>query len=107
MIGVMVCVIIVNFMLMVYCRRFKNKIIRAYAQDHDVTTNLIGLAAAVLAIRYYWWIDPTGAVMVSSYAALLLFFLSSSLLSFFLFFSFCYYYTFDNWVHLLFLFIQK
>ena len=76
MIGIMVCVTIVKFMLMVYCRRFKNEIIRAYAQDHffDVITNSIGLAAAVLAIRYYWWIDPTGAVIVSSYAALLLFF---------------------------------
>ena len=54
---------------MVYCRRFKNKIVRAYAQDHffDVITNTVGLAAAVLAIRYYWWIDPTGAVIVSSY----------------------------------------
>ena len=76
MIGIMVCVTIVKFMLMVYCRRFKNEIIRAYAQDHffDVITNSIGLAAAVLAIRFYWWIDPTGAVIVSSYAALLLFF---------------------------------
>ena len=55
---------------MVYCRRFKNKFVRAYAQDHffDVITNTVGLAAAVLAIRYYWWIDPTGAVIVSSYA---------------------------------------
>ena len=55
---------------MVYCRRFENKIVRAYAQDHffDVITNSVGLAAAVLAIRYYWWIDPTGAVIVSSYA---------------------------------------
>ena len=108
MIGIMVCVTIVKFMLMVYCRRFKNEIIRAYAQDHffDVITNSIGLAAAVLAIRYYWWIDPTGAVIVSSYAALLLLFFF--LLRFFLFFFFFfYYYTFNNWVHLLFLFIQK
>ncbi|KAM3684046.1 hypothetical protein ACB098_11G013600 [Castanea mollissima] len=69
MIGIMVCVTIVKFMLMVYCRRFKNEIIRAYAQDHffDVITNSIGLAAAVLAIRYYWWIDPTGAVIIALY----------------------------------------
>ena len=68
MIGIMVFVTIVKFMLVVYCRRFKNDIIRAYAQDHffDVITNSIGLAAAILAIRYYWWIDPTGAVIVSS-----------------------------------------
>ena len=70
MIGIMVSVTIVKFMLMVYCRRFKNEIVRAYAQDHffDVITNSIGLAAAVLAIHYYWWIDPTGAILVSSYA---------------------------------------
>ncbi|KAF3949042.1 hypothetical protein CMV_025031 [Castanea mollissima] len=69
MIGIMVSVTIVKFILMVYCRRFKNKIIRAYAQDHffDVITNSIGLAAAVLAIRYYWWIDPTGAVIIALY----------------------------------------
>ena len=101
MIGIMVCVTIVKFMLMVYCRRFKNEIVRAYAQDHffDVITNSIGLAAAVLSIRYYWWIDPTEAVIVISYATLLSFFLSSLHLFF-------YHYTFDNWVHLLFLFIQ-
>ncbi|XP_030962205.1 metal tolerance protein 10-like [Quercus lobata] len=69
MIGIMVCVTIVKFMLVVYCRRFKNDIIRAYAQDHffDVITNSIGLAAAILAIRFYWWIDPTGAVMIALY----------------------------------------
>ncbi|KAK4594953.1 hypothetical protein RGQ29_018618 [Quercus rubra] len=69
MIGIMVSVTIVKFMLVVYCRKFKNDIIRAYAQDHffDVITNSIGLAAAILAIRYYWWIDPTGAVMIALY----------------------------------------
>ncbi|KAM4080402.1 hypothetical protein ACJW30_11G013200 [Castanea mollissima] len=69
MIGIMVSVTIVKFMLVVYCRGFKNDIIRAYAQDHffDVITNSIGLAAAILAIRYYWWIDPTGAVMIALY----------------------------------------
>lgn len=67
-IGIMVSVTVVKFVLMVYCRRFKNEIVRAYAQDHffDVITNSIGLAAAVLANKYYWWIDPTGAIMVSS-----------------------------------------
>jgi divalent metal cation (Fe/Co/Zn/Cd) transporter len=52
---------------MVYCRRFKNEIVRAYAQDHlfDVITNSVGLAAAVLAIKLQWWIDPTGAIIVS------------------------------------------
>ncbi|KAK7847037.1 metal tolerance protein 10 [Quercus suber] len=68
-IGIMVSVTVVKFVLMVYCRRFKNEIVRAYAQDHffDVITNSIGLAAAVLANKYYWWIDPTGAIMIALY----------------------------------------
>ncbi|GLT73010.1 hypothetical protein SLA2020_449000 [Shorea laevis] len=68
-IGIMVSVTIVKFVLMVYCRRFKNEIVRAYAQDHffDVITNSIGLAAAVLAVRFYWWIDPVGAIMIALY----------------------------------------
>ncbi|XP_059441617.1 metal tolerance protein 10-like [Corylus avellana] len=69
MIGIMVSVTLVKFVLMVYCRRFKNEIVRVYAQDHlfDVVTNSVGLAAAVLAIRYYWWIDPTGAIIIALY----------------------------------------
>lgn len=68
MIGIMVSVTVVKFVLMVYCKRFKNEIVRAYAQDHffDVITNSIGLAAAVLAIKFYWWIDPLGAILVRS-----------------------------------------
>uniref|UniRef100_M1ASG8 Cation diffusion facilitator 9 n=1 Tax=Solanum tuberosum TaxID=4113 RepID=M1ASG8_SOLTU len=67
-IGIMVSVTVVKFLLMVYCRRFKNEIVRAYAQDHffDVITNSVGLVTAVLAVRFYWWIDPTGAIIVSS-----------------------------------------
>lgn len=67
MIAIMVTVTVVKFLLMVYCRRFKNEIVRAYAQDHlfDVITNSVGLAAAVLAVRYFWWIDPAGAIVVS------------------------------------------
>ncbi|KAE8124508.1 hypothetical protein FH972_019386 [Carpinus fangiana] len=69
MIGIMVSVTLVKFVLMIYCRRFKNEIVRAYAQDHlfDVITNSVGLAAAVLAIRYFWWIDPTGAIIIALY----------------------------------------
>ncbi|KAL2473587.1 Metal tolerance protein 9 [Forsythia ovata] len=69
MIGIMVSVTVVKFVLMVYCRRFNNEIVRAYAQDHffDVITNSIGLAAAVLAIRFYWWIDPLGAILIALY----------------------------------------
>lgn len=67
MIGIMVSVTVVKFGLVIYCRRFKNEIVSAYAQDHffDVITNSIGLATAVLAVRFYWWIDPTGAILVS------------------------------------------
>ncbi|KAM1004088.1 hypothetical protein ACFX2C_004325 [Malus domestica] len=69
MIGIMVSVTVVKFVLMVYCRRFKNEIVRAYAQDHffDVITNSVGLAAAVLAVRFFWWIDPTGAIIIALY----------------------------------------
>lgn len=67
MIGIMVSVTIVKFFLMLYCRRFKNEIVGAYAQDHffDVITNSVGLITAVLAVRFFWWIDPTGAIIVS------------------------------------------
>lgn len=67
MIGIMASVTVVKFVLMIYCRRFKNEIVRAYAQDHffDVITNSTGLATAVLAVRFNWWIDPTGAILVS------------------------------------------
>ncbi|KAG8382746.1 hypothetical protein BUALT_Bualt05G0109300 [Buddleja alternifolia] len=69
MIGIMVSVTVVKFVLMLYCRRFKNEIVRAYAQDHffDVITNSVGLVAAVLGIRFYWWIDPTGAIVIAIY----------------------------------------
>lgn len=69
MIAIMVSVTVVKFLLMLYCRRFKNEIVRAYAQDHlfDVVTNSVGLITAVLAVRYYWWIDPTGAIIIALY----------------------------------------
>ncbi|XAR67515.1 hypothetical protein NMG60_11002295 [Bertholletia excelsa] len=69
MIGIMVSVTLVKFALMLYCRRFKNEIVRAYAQDHffDVVTNSVGLATAVLAVRFYWWIDPVGAIVIAIY----------------------------------------
>ncbi|KAJ6726762.1 EFFLUX PROTEIN/ ZINC TRANSPORTER putative-RELATED [Salix purpurea] len=69
MITIMFTFTAVKFLLMIYCRRFKNEIVRAYAQDHlfDVVTNSIGLVTAVLALRYYWWIDPTGAIIIALY----------------------------------------
>lgn len=67
MIGIMVSVTIVKFCLMVYCQRFRNEIVKAYAQDHffDVITNSVGLVTAVLAVKFSRWIDPTGAIIVS------------------------------------------
>lgn len=69
MIAIMVSVTVVKFVLMVYCRRFTNEIVKAYAQDHcfDVITNSVGLAAAVLAVKFYWWIDPLGAIIIALY----------------------------------------
>ncbi|WJX93254.1 Metal tolerance protein 10 [Trifolium repens] len=69
MVAIMVTVTVVKFILMVYCRRFTNEIVKAYAQDHcfDVITNSIGLAAAVLAVKFYWWIDPLGAIIIALY----------------------------------------
>ncbi|KAK9065519.1 hypothetical protein SSX86_014920 [Deinandra increscens subsp. villosa] len=68
-IGIMVGVTVVKFLLMVYCRRFQNEIVRAYAQDHffDVVTNSVGLISTVLAVRYQWWIDPLGAITIALY----------------------------------------
>lgn len=38
-------------------------------QDHyfDVVTNVVGLVAAVLGDRFYWWIDPVGAIALALY----------------------------------------
>ncbi|XP_073110341.1 metal tolerance protein 7 isoform X2 [Elaeis guineensis] len=69
MVGIMASVTIVKFVLMLYCRSFQNDIVRAYAQDHffDVITNSIGLATALLAVRFYWWMDPVGAILIALY----------------------------------------
>lgn len=59
----------VKLVLWIYCRSSGNKIVRAYAKDHyfDVVTNVIGLVAAVLGDRFYWWIDPAGAITLAIY----------------------------------------
>ncbi|KAJ9168618.1 hypothetical protein P3X46_020118 [Hevea brasiliensis] len=69
MIGIMVSVTVIKLALTIFCRRFKNEIIRAYAKDHlfDVITNSIGLATAVLAIKFHWWLDPLGAILIALY----------------------------------------
>lgn len=87
-IGIMVSVTLIKFMLMVYCRRFENELVRAYAQDHlfDVITNSVGLVSTILAVRYKWWIDPVGAITVSiqTYQTIIASYLFSSF--FFLFY---------------------
>ncbi|KAJ4794310.1 Cation efflux family protein [Rhynchospora pubera] len=69
MVGSMASVTVVKFVLMIYCRTFKNEIVKAYAQDHffDVITNSIGLVSALLAARYHWWMDPVGAILIALY----------------------------------------
>ncbi|KAE9616961.1 hypothetical protein Lal_00035109 [Lupinus albus] len=69
MIGIMVTATFTKGLLMAYCLRFKNEIVRAYAQDHffDIITNSIGLVTAVLAIKFYWWLDPVGAILIALY----------------------------------------
>ncbi|WOL02846.1 metal tolerance protein 7 isoform X1 [Canna indica] len=69
MVGSMASVTVVKFFLMLYCRSFKNEIVRAYAQDHffDVITNSIGLVTSLLAVRFYWWMDPVGAILIALY----------------------------------------
>lgn len=59
----------VKLALWLYCRTSGNKIVRAYAKDHyfDVVTNVVGLAAAILGDKFYWWIDPAGAIVLAIY----------------------------------------
>ncbi|KAL0339524.1 UNVERIFIED_CONTAM: Metal tolerance protein 4 [Sesamum radiatum] len=59
----------VKLVLWFYCRSSGNKIVRAYAKDQyfDVVTNVVGLVAAVLADKFYWWIDPSGAIALAIY----------------------------------------
>ncbi|CAN1307051.1 Metal tolerance protein 4, partial [Linum perenne] len=42
---------------------------RSISQDHyfDVVTNVVGLLAAILGDRFYWWIDPVGAIILAIY----------------------------------------
>nr|KYP43370.1 Putative metal tolerance protein C3 [Cajanus cajan] len=49
--------------------RLSQHLTNANLQDHhfDVVTNVIGLVAAVLGDKFYWWIDPVGAILLSIY----------------------------------------
>ncbi|CAI7927798.1 unnamed protein product [Closterium sp. NIES-54] len=69
-VAIMLFAIAVKAALYFYCRRFTgNDIVLAYAQDHffDVVTNVVGLAAAILAGVVAWWIDPVGAILLALY----------------------------------------
>ncbi|KAF8403932.1 hypothetical protein HHK36_012039 [Tetracentron sinense] len=67
--SIMLSATVVKLALWFYCRSSKNKIVRAYAKDHyfDVVTNIVGLVAAVLGDKFYWWIDPVGAIVLAVY----------------------------------------
>ncbi|XP_078177152.1 metal tolerance protein 4-like [Carex rostrata] len=67
--SIMLFATVVKLALWFYCRSSGNKIVRAYAKDHyfDVVTNVLGLAAAALGDKYYWWIDPAGAILLAIY----------------------------------------
>ncbi|KAF9686482.1 hypothetical protein SADUNF_Sadunf03G0163300 [Salix dunnii] len=66
---IMITATVVKLALWIYCRSSGNSIVRAYAKDHyfDVVTNVVGLVAAVLGDKYYWWIDPAGAILLAVY----------------------------------------
>ncbi|KDP44316.1 hypothetical protein JCGZ_19183 [Jatropha curcas] len=66
---IMITATVVKLALWLYCRSSGNKIVRAYAKDHyfDVITNVVGLVAAVLGDKFYWWIDPAGAILLAIY----------------------------------------
>ncbi|KAI3902092.1 hypothetical protein MKW92_003603 [Papaver armeniacum] len=67
--SIMLSATAVKLILWFYCRSSGNQIVRAYAEDHyfDVVTNIIGLVAAVLGDKFYWWIDPVGALILAIY----------------------------------------
>ncbi|THU49681.1 hypothetical protein C4D60_Mb06t12100 [Musa balbisiana] len=67
--SIMLTATFVKLALWLYCRTSGNKIVRAYAKDHyfDVVTNVLGLAAAILGDKFYWWIDPAGAIILAIY----------------------------------------
>ncbi|KAL8217239.1 hypothetical protein R6Q57_024076 [Mikania cordata] len=66
---IMLTATVVKLALWLYCRSSGNEIVRAYAKDHyfDVVTNMVGLVAAILGDRFYWWIDPVGAIILAVY----------------------------------------
>ncbi|XVF04570.1 hypothetical protein REPUB_Repub05bG0095400 [Reevesia pubescens] len=69
---IMLSATVVKLALWIYCKSSSNKIVQAYAKDHyfDVVTNVVGLLAAVLGDKFYWWIDPAGAIALAIYTIL-------------------------------------
>ncbi|CAA2987717.1 metal tolerance protein 4-like [Olea europaea var. sylvestris] len=67
--AIMITATVVKLVLWIYCRSSGNKIVRAYAKDHyfDVVTNVVGLVAAVLGDKFFWWLDPAGALILAVY----------------------------------------
>ncbi|KAK8957455.1 Metal tolerance protein 4 [Platanthera zijinensis] len=70
--SIMLFATVVKLALWLYCRTFRNKIVRAYAEEHyfDVITNIVGLVVAVLGDKYYWRVDPVGAAILAIYTIL-------------------------------------
>ncbi|XP_074567856.1 metal tolerance protein 4-like [Curcuma longa] len=70
--SIMLSATAVKLVLWFYCRSSRNEIVRAYAKDHyfDVVTNVVGLVAAVLGDKLYWWIDPVGAIILAVYTVI-------------------------------------
>lgn len=66
---IMITATVVKLGLWLYCKSSGNDIVRAYAKDHyfDVITNMVGLVAAVLGDKFYWWFDPAGAIVLAIY----------------------------------------
>lgn len=67
--SIMLTATVVKLALWFYCRSSGSKIVRAYAKDHyfDVVTNVVGLIAAILGDKFFWWIDPVGAIILAIY----------------------------------------
>ncbi|XP_022157336.1 metal tolerance protein 4 [Momordica charantia] len=70
--AIMISATIVKLALWFYCRSSRNDIVCAYAKDHyfDVVTNVVGLVAAILGDKIFWWIDPVGAIALAIYTIL-------------------------------------
>ncbi|KAG6590238.1 Metal tolerance protein 4, partial [Cucurbita argyrosperma subsp. sororia] len=70
--AIMISATVVKLVLWLYCKSSRNDIVRAYAKDHyfDVVTNVVGLVAAILGDKIFWWIDPIGAIALAIYTIL-------------------------------------